>query len=498
MNRGLTASGWRTGALLAGLVLLFYLITLAPTALWGDSGHFQRTAYQGALDADGGGRFVWFQAARLFLRLPWGEPAWRVNLLSAVAGALTILGVIAAARQAGLSHAAAAAAGLMLAVSHTFWLQAVRAEIYTVFAALMSLELWLWFRWRPENKLPVVAAILLLAPLVLAHQMTVLLLPALAYLLWRRRSWLGLRQWGGLLAIALGTLGISVLVLHWQVGASTLIGSLVMYFTHFGIDFASAFLDFSLADLPRDAITFIAFFCLQFVGPGLILIFMGVVSWLRARQAGEEVWAALAVLYLTDVLFAFSYRINERFVFFLPGYLVCVLFAGRGWDALARSWRPLQQRVVQAALLALLVVTPIGAYATSSLLLTTLKLNPLGIRQLPYREPNRHFLWPATAGDDGAARYARAALSAIPPGSLLIADYTPFEPLAYVQSAEGLGAGVRLVQIHPEDDLGALIEELGAGAEVFLADNNPKYYRLDTLPGFVVEPVGVVYRLVGR
>ncbi len=495
MRHSKTEAGWLDGWLLAGLILVFYVITLAPTVLWGDGAHFQRTASQGVLDADGGGRLVWFQAARLFLHLPWGEPAWRVNLLSAAAGALTVLCIVAAARQAGVSRAAAAVAGLALAVSHTFWIHAVRAEIYTVFLALMALELWLWFRWRPESWLSVAAAVLLLGPLVLAHQMTVLLLPAFAYLLWRRRTWLTPRQWVALFAALAISAGLAAIALQRQVGASTWGDSLVIYFTRFGRDFTPALFDFSLANFPRDAATFLAFFVLQFIGLSLVLIWVGAKHWLRSRRAGEEAWIALAVLYLTDLLFAFSYRVNDQYVFYLPGYLVCVLFSGRGWDALATSWRPMQQRFLRFALLALLVVTPISAYAAASQLFAALELNPLGIRQLPYREPNRYFLWPATQRDDGAAQFARAALRAIPPGSLLIADYTPFEPLAYVQSVEALGAGVRLVQVQPEDDLGALIDRLGAGGEVFLADNNPRYYRLESLPGVVIEPFDVIYRL---
>ena len=490
--------GRLNGWLLAGLALVFYVITLAPTVLWGDGAHFQRSAHQGVLDADGGGRFVWFQAARLFMRLPLEDPAWRVNLLSAVAAALTVLGIVATARQAGLSRAAAAAAGAILAVSHTFWVHAVRAEIYTVFTCLMSLELWLWFRWRPDDRRPLAAAILLLGPLMLSHQMTVLLLPALAYLLWRRRAWLAPRQWAGIAAALLVSVGLAALVLRWQTGASTLAGSLVSYFTRFGRDFTPALFDFSPATFPRDAATWAAFFFLQFVGPGLVLIGLGAGHWLRKRHAGEEAWAALTILYLTDLLFAFSYRVNDQYVFYLPGYLACVLFAGRGWDVLAKSWRPVQQRFGRLALLTLLVVTPISAYATASWLFTTLKLNPLGIRQLPFREANRYFLWPATHGDDSAAQFARAALDALPPGSLLIADYTPFEPLMYVQRAEGRGAGVRLIQVQPEDDLGTLIDEVGSGDAVFLADNNPRYYRLESLGGAVLEPFGVVYRLAGR
>jgi len=46
--------------------------------------------------------------------------------------------------------------------------------------------------------------------------------------------------------------------------------------------------------------------------------------------------------------------------------------------------------------------------------------------------------------------YARSVLEALPPGATLLADYTPYETLSYVQLVEKLGTGVHLVQCNPE------------------------------------------------
>ena len=93
------------------------------------------------------------QAVRLF---PWGTWAGRLNLFSALAGALTV-GLVAliageffreekfSALVAGLT------AGLSLAVSGLFWSQAVITEVYTLHTLFLALSLWLFLRWREHG-----------------------------------------------------------------------------------------------------------------------------------------------------------------------------------------------------------------------------------------------------------------------------------------------------------------------------------------------------------
>ena len=69
MRHSKTEAGWLDGWLLAGLILVFYVITLAPTVLWGDGAHFQRTASQAYwMPMAAAARLV--PGQRLFLHLP--------------------------------------------------------------------------------------------------------------------------------------------------------------------------------------------------------------------------------------------------------------------------------------------------------------------------------------------------------------------------------------------------------------------------------------------
>src|SRR5262245_10777049 len=74
-------------AVLAGAL---YVWTLAPGLMWGDDAELQRFAATGGTRADAHVHPLWLWAASLIARIPVGTLAWRVNLTSAIFGALTI------------------------------------------------------------------------------------------------------------------------------------------------------------------------------------------------------------------------------------------------------------------------------------------------------------------------------------------------------------------------------------------------------------------------
>ena len=480
------------GALFS-LTLLFYALTLAPSVLWGDSAHLQRMVALGVLDGDGAGRALWFAAARLMLRLPFGDPAFRVNALSALCGALTVVLVYTTGLTADLSRRGALVASVALAVSHTFWQQAVRAEVYTPFMALLTVEIWLWFKWQPGRIAQPAAAVALWAALILAHQMAVLVAPALLFLCVLRWRWLRPAQWAVVGITAVGAVVLVLFALQRQTQLPPA-QAVLLYLTHSGTDFGPKFFDFSWSSLPKDTILFVVFLLLQFPGPALLLgLFASVMLLRRSRLDGA--WRALLVLALTDGAFALAYRVPDRYVFFLPMYLVFALFAGLGWDEVERRWQPLKKTGVWWIALLLLILTPIAAYGSATALAQRLAINPLDVRVLPGRDPNRFFLWPAANGYDGAAGYARAALSAVPPGGVLLADFTPYEALRYAQLVGGLGANVDLVQVDAGSDLAALVQTIPPKTQIFLADDDPRYYDLSSIPNAVLEPAGPIYHL---
>jgi hypothetical protein len=201
------------------------------------------------------------------------------------------------------------------------------------------------------------------------------------------------------------------------------------------------------------------------------------------------------ILYVTGVLFAFSYRVNDQFVFYLPTYLAAVFFIANGCQRL-QTKEILRSRRAFWLLLTLIVLLPIATYAALPVLLNRWQMNPLNIRTLPGREPNSYFLWPGSRSDRGAEKFAWNALGELPQHSVVIADHTPLEPMRYLQNVEGVRTDVQLVKIEPGDALAPVLEKVPTGQALFLADRDPRYYALDALDGYCLLPFGPIFEVI--
>ncbi len=147
------------GLLGAGCFLLslaLYLQTLAPSvaALFDDSLEFPLVVHRLAI-AHPTGYPLYILLGKLFSLGPWHNVAWAVNLLSAVAGAVTVTLVYLLARSLALRRLPSLVGAMALAVSPVFWSQAVVAEVYTLNAAFVAGLLWLAQRWALHPLLPV-------------------------------------------------------------------------------------------------------------------------------------------------------------------------------------------------------------------------------------------------------------------------------------------------------------------------------------------------------
>ena len=123
-----------------------YAWTLAPGLLEADSGEFQTQAALLGL-AHPTGYPVYLLLAKAATWLPVGDIAYRVNLLSAIMAALATAETYLLGRLLSGRRWIAVAGAVALAVSPTFWSQAIIAEVYTSGIALMlgvliCLELW--------------------------------------------------------------------------------------------------------------------------------------------------------------------------------------------------------------------------------------------------------------------------------------------------------------------------------------------------------------------
>jgi hypothetical protein len=485
--------------------------------LWGDYAYFQRSAFAGLLKQDGGGHWLWLQFAQIFAGLPIASVAYRLNLLSAAAATVTLIFLSGAMRALNLNWTSIIFACIGLAVSHTFWMHAVRAEVYTVFTAVLALQLWLWLSWRPEKSWPVHLAAGLFGLTLLAHQMAVLFLPAALFLLWQQRHWFSQRDWFIFLGAFAGGLLPFIVVVNQQIAGPNFVSSLRLYFTHVDVDFAPAMFDFSLSRFPLDFALWLGLLGLQFVGLSGLLGIYGLVPRILATEDTEVIesslkfsissfssvacsdkqnsWLSLLIFYAVSVFFAFSYRVNDQFVFYLPSYIAFSFFIANGWQKIQAL--PLAKtNVAKIAALLLIIGLPVLVYFAAPRLLAAAQLNPLDIRTLPGRDPNQYFLWPASHQDYGAETYARSALQEAAANSVIIADHTPFEPLLYLQTVEGVRPDVNLIRIEPGDDLAPIVQELSPNTDIYLADNNPNYYNLASLPEVCLKPAGNIYQLL--
>ncbi len=155
--------GWS----LAGLALVVYLLTTAPTVAFWDNGEFIAVGYTLGVGHPPGSP-VYTLISRLFSLLPIESVARAVNLTSILSGALAVAflyfsiakivkrweGKVRSFSEGLPTYVAGATACLFAAFSFSFWENALEAEVYAMNICLMALTLWLVLRWSEIREVP--------------------------------------------------------------------------------------------------------------------------------------------------------------------------------------------------------------------------------------------------------------------------------------------------------------------------------------------------------
>jgi 4-amino-4-deoxy-L-arabinose transferase-like glycosyltransferase len=340
--------------------LVVYWRTLLPTvSTWGDSAKFQYIAQVWGIPHPTGYP-LYILLTRFSSLLPWGDIAYRVNLLSAFCGAAAVGVLVLVANRVSGDRWAATAAALMVAFSPIFWSQAVIAEVYALNALWVTLCFYLILRWRSMRgaspgsaPLGTLYAFVLVYGLSFSHHLSmVLLFPAfLFWVVWhqpralaRPDSWLV-----GLLGIGLGLLPYSYILLRAAQGAvysefpplagRSLLEAFGDYVT--GGQFRGAF--FAAFDSgPAALLSRVQFFAglltHQFGWWGVGLGLLGlIVLWGRDRVLA----VGLGLAFLGETVFALGYDIIDPEVYFIPSFLIWALLVASGLGWLGRRLRPL-------------------------------------------------------------------------------------------------------------------------------------------------------------
>ena len=448
----------RVYAALAGLVaLVVYLRTLAPTVMWYDMGELTTTSYVLGI-AHNTGYPLYILLGKLFTFLPFGDVAYRVNLMSAVFAALTVSLVFLIIHDLTKSILAALFGSLTLAVSSTLWSTAIWAESYSLNAFFTAAITLLLLRWRVDGKPRQLYFASLLFGLSLGnHRLILLLVPGILLFVWAGRHTLNAGRClrcGGLLLLGLSLYvylplrGSQEPPLSWAQPAS-FHTYLSMFLTG---DSRSEYWSFTFFD-HLDVVS--AFPLNEFTFFGLALAAIGLgYAWRRQR-----LFAVYGLSLCALVAFvALSYNIHNIYNYFIPAYLMLAVWIGCAAKALF-SFGPqlLDVKRPQWAH---------SQYLFSPVAAVLLLLLPLSLlaRNLPRMD---------RSDDYSAYDFAQTTLANVKPQATIVTDSWSASPLWYVQLVQGYRKDVLvspLLSVPGEDAVAFIDEQFDAGRPVYVAE----------------------------
>ncbi|HET7294207.1 MAG TPA: DUF2723 domain-containing protein [Vicinamibacteria bacterium] len=274
----------------------------------------------------------------LFAQLPFGNLAWRINLLSALAASLAVALAFLLTRRLGARAPCALAAALCLATGPVFWSQATLAEVYALAAALLAALLLAVATWGATRETWRLELAVFLAALAMAHHTTVATVaPALvAYVLATDRT-AALRPrflLRGVLLVCLGLLPYAYVLVRNLQGAPYLgararsLGELLRVMR--GASFEGRLFAFDPGTVlgERTAVVF-GILRDELTLGGVALALLGLVA-LGRRAPREGLLMGLAACGLLG--FALNYDVPDLEVFLIPAFVVLWPLLGLGLD----------------------------------------------------------------------------------------------------------------------------------------------------------------------
>ena len=463
------------------IALVVYVATAAPDVLPADAGEFQLAAALLGV-AHPPGFPLYTMVGHLFIRLfPWGTPAYRLNVMSGVIAAGTLVLVARAtrlwARQLGASSlvtlAGGLAAALTLGTATTFWAQATIASKrpFTVFFVALALYALSRFAATKEARGAGRALVLLGLALGLGFGQdalgfaSILFVAVYALLVDPRLVVQPRRWWRPVLAGLAGLLPLAYLPIRGAMGAVLApegLDTLPGFLHHFlGLGFSGDMFAFANAsDLPHRLALLPTLFSLQFNVVILAAALLGLLGLLRRDW---RLFVLLAGSLVLHTFISITYRAPQTVEYLMPAYLPVAIAAGL-LPAVFHTPRPASGALRPALAAAVLWAGLLNGWAHGPSFVEL-------------------------AGDHTARQAVGPLLETAPAEALILADWRWAMPLRYLREVEGLRPDVEVRYVHPVAVAGVeyrdvwlrRIEEADPGVPILLTH----FYQFD---GYTTEP----------
>ena len=489
----------RRDVLLAALAgagaLAVYVRTLAPDILYSDSAEFQTLAYTLG-DTHSTGYPVYLLLARLVGFLPIRSPAWRINLFSAIMGALTVAGIYLLARMLTSSRVGALLGCIALALSYTMWSQAIIAEVYTpgsAFLVWILLLVLVWHQAGDQRRWALFLAALLSGLSLGVHATTALAASVAAgFVLLRlilQRA--GLQEWKGTLFAGLSGLLVGLMVwlaaflyTDWHNPPSSFIRVMLypsrsfwnlspeqlntplkrIFLTLDSVQWKDALFEGGASAAQESMGAYFARITgIEFSVWFFLLGLYGL--WVVLRRLPWQGGYLLAT-FLVVFFYVNNYHPGDQYVFFLSTYLPLAGFAGEGIGTLIEQIsqaKPLVRR--NLAKPAALLVTVVMVY---------LIFMPTGVDRLPALQKgiadfvSEDYPFPVENLQEPRI-LSNTYLDPLPQDALVLMEWRALYSVAYLAYVEKEKPGIQLFEAMPRGNNGkiadSLVEEIKKGLE---------------------------------
>jgi len=510
----------------AGVVFLLgmglYVRTLAPGLLLGDSGEFQALSSTLGI-AHNTGYPIYLLLGKLLSWLPFQTVAYKVNLLSALAGAVTLSEVYMIGRLLTGKRLLSLVGPLILGVNAIFWWQAVIAEVYTPGAAFAGGVLLLVILWGKTSQPGYLFAAGLVGGLSLGiHTLVALAAPAVLLYLFlykaNRKAWAAALAGGlaGLLIFA-----VSFFALDAHNDPTGMPANFRVHASAYGLqpeDFDSpltriGFIFFSrqwrgqmFSGTPADVSYNIQTYLDRAVGNfGMLFCFtalIGAIGLLTRKVEKEIRWREGLLLlgsWLGMVYFLANYRVGDLEVFFIPTFVIVAVLMGEGLaslaDALAEFFRAFHVNKQVCTALGSLLVLGLCIWAAGPFREAVQKSIQQG--RITFLDESRIYYPYPVMDPDYPYREAQKIASKVEDNAILFINWDLLYPVCYVAHVEQNRTGIACYEPMPFGTNG----QITTSAIKFIRQNidqRPIYFSLipDDLKGlYKFQQVGFTYPL---
>jgi hypothetical protein len=328
--------------------IIFYFLTMLPGL--GHSGDTAKFQFIGKVLGipHPPGYPLYVMLNKLFIQIPLGTIAFRVNLMSLVFSVLTLLILYLLLNKLLKNDLIAFSSSLILAFTKTFWSQSLVAEVYSLNSLLLILLFYLLVSFQQEQKPKFLYLFFFFYALSFGNHLTMItIFPAIfiflnlvsSKILYKFKTILI-----ALLSVFIGASQYLFLFVRTYQKAPYLEKSATDLSSFFDIIMAKQFqkqmFAFSFPEIFNRRIPlFLKMFRSEFT---IFLILIGLIGFIVLYRKNRKLFVLLSLSLLGELVYLLNYKIHDLSWYFLPLILIFTIFIAHGLNYFYQSFNKLK------------------------------------------------------------------------------------------------------------------------------------------------------------